>query len=227
MSDFQRQQAIGETGKTCGLDGIQVDCGWIFRGAQGIAGDGGSGSEALAQCETATCGGFAVGNDGNSYIFYEDYELGGWHSLKFVRIFLTSAFDVRVAHPLRHAKGGASETIMEQTGRFPSNVHFSSFVPNHQPERAPPPHLLCFLTLSHHPPALPITHFQKNSYPHPRVESHVCANKGLKGAPSRKCMQISGLAEIRLGGSSPFQAMAFATSKISLLDTVQEFALQL
>jgi hypothetical protein len=77
MSDFQQQQqAIGETGKTCGLDGIQVDCGWIFRGAQGIAGDGGSGSEVFSQCETATCGGFAVGNDGNSYIFYEDYELG-------------------------------------------------------------------------------------------------------------------------------------------------------
>ena len=31
----------------------------------------------------------------------------------------------------------------------------------------PPPHLLCFLTLSHQPPALPITHFQKNSYPPP------------------------------------------------------------
>jgi hypothetical protein len=31
---------------------------------------------------------------------------GGWHTLKSVRTFLTSVFDVRVAHPLRHAKGG-------------------------------------------------------------------------------------------------------------------------
>jgi hypothetical protein len=52
---------------------------------------------------------------------------GGRPTLKFVRMFLTSAFDVRVAHPLRHAKGGAFElsflnpgtdgTIPEQSAR--------------------------------------------------------------------------------------------------------------
>jgi hypothetical protein len=30
---------------------------------------------------------------------------GGWHTVKFVITFLASAFDVRAAHPLRHAKG--------------------------------------------------------------------------------------------------------------------------
>jgi hypothetical protein len=37
---------------------------------------------------------------------------GGWHTLKFVRTFLTSAFDLRVAHPLRHAKGGAFDSSL-------------------------------------------------------------------------------------------------------------------
>ena len=73
MSDLK---AVGETGKTCGLDGIQVDCGWIFRGAQGIAGDGGSGSEFFSQCQTATCGGFLQMSNGQTLIFYEQSILG-------------------------------------------------------------------------------------------------------------------------------------------------------
>ena len=62
--------AIGETGKTCGLDGINVDCGWIFNGPGGAAGQG------FAQCQTPTCSGFASDSSGNSYMFYEQYTEG-------------------------------------------------------------------------------------------------------------------------------------------------------
>jgi hypothetical protein len=51
------------------------------------------------------------------------------------------------------------------------------FPQNSRTDPPPPPHLLYFLTLSHRPPAFPITHFQKNSSP--PVFCDVYANKPL------------------------------------------------
>ena len=69
MSDEQAT-GIGETGQTCSLDGIEVDCGEFDTGGNGVGGDG------FVQCQTATCGGFGQGRNGSSYIFYEDYVEG-------------------------------------------------------------------------------------------------------------------------------------------------------
>ncbi len=66
----EQATGIGETGQTCSLDGIEVDCGSINTGAGGTTG------AAFLQCQTGTCGGF-LGVGGNSYIFYENAEETG------------------------------------------------------------------------------------------------------------------------------------------------------
>ena len=52
--------------------------------------------------------------------------------------------------------------------------------------------------------SIPNREFEKNTYPPPPLFCDVYANKGLKGALSRKCVQISGLLEIDfVGQTSP------------------------